>query len=97
MRKTFEDLCPGQSPEDVLVDYAVYWFSENDWPPEVILAVLALKHPDRTFAIDDEECGDLCECSDAVDVAEEQRRAKEELATLEGRVKKLKRQLAHVS
>jgi hypothetical protein len=102
MRKTLEDLCPDQSPEEVLLDYARVYFSESDWPATVILAVLALENPGQTFAIDieDGEEGDLYEYDDAVDVETgwapgvDEDDVERELAELEARVEELKGQLA---
>jgi hypothetical protein len=93
MLKTLKDLCPGKSPEEVLVEYAMGYFS-SDWPPEVILAVLALKEPDRTYAVDDDDL--LISCEDAVDVTEEVgvAEARKEVAALEKRLGELRRQLA---
>jgi hypothetical protein len=93
--KTFEDLCPGQSPEEVLVDYALMYFGEGEWPASVILAVLELDDPDRTFAIDlDGDEDDLCDYSDVVCVdGEPTEEELEEVAALEKRLGELKRQL----
>jgi hypothetical protein len=93
--RTFEELCPGQSPEEVLVDYAVMYFQDSDWPASVILAVLELTEPDRTYAVDAEE-GDLVQCCDAVDVTEGIDVAEarmEEIAAMENRLAELKCQL----
>jgi hypothetical protein len=50
-----------------LVDYALDYFGESDWPAEVILAMCAIAFPKRTFRIDDDAADGLPTCDDAVD------------------------------
>jgi hypothetical protein len=73
--------------------YASAYFRGGEWPAEVILALLALDDPDRTYAIDinDDDDHGLFYYDDAVDVVEAR---KKEVAELENRLAELKRQLA---
>jgi hypothetical protein len=68
MLKTFEELCPGILPEELLADYVLDQWADDNRPPVVVLALCAMHWPDRIFQIDEEDGDDgLYYLADAYD------------------------------